>query len=859
MIPVALRLRNFMCYREGLPPLEFGDIHLACLSGPNGAGKSALLDAITWALWGRARGRTDDDLISTGANEMEVEFEFLLEGTPYRVRRQRERAQRGGAGAGKKSGRTRLELEAFGPLGWRSIAGENVPQTERRIVDLLRMDYETFVNSSFLLQGKADLFTLKPPAERKQVLADILGLAYYERLEERARERLRLEERRVQDLAIALEALERQLARQEELERAKEQAAQDVARWQEELDRQWRALEEVRARMSELEAQRLHLTETEKRRTRLKSEVEQLRARCAQQQERVEAARRILEKAPEIEAAYMHFRQLQERNEELSRMAGQRLALAEQVRELEQAIERERSRYVTEREVLRRQIAEREHRLRERPQLLERLNRLAQQLEQAQELEQQRTALQAEERARMETIQTLRAECQRLREEMSLLREKLALLAEGEANCPLCQSPLGAEGLERVRRSYEAEDKEKRDLYRAREAAAQQEEKEIARLRGKLQELEEQLRGRSLLEQERAVLERMLAELEHLAQDQARDQAALASIENTLASGDFAHEARRALTAVRQELETLPYDRAEHDALRKELLRLRGIEAEYRQLTAARMQLEAEERLLGETRTALLEREDELQCVETQLQQLQEVLAEWAALQHRRQQLESAWKSAQLQLQRADQALGAALGELQQLERLDEERKEKERELKKRRDQVAIYQELLESLGKRGVQAMLIESAVPEIEQEANLLLRQMSDGEMSVQVAMQRVTQKGTVQETLDIHVSDLRGTRPYEMFSGGEKLRIDFALRIALSRLLARRAGARLQTLVIDEGFGSQDTQGREKLVEAIHSVEGDFEKILVITHLQELKERFPVRIEIERTEEGSRWTVV
>ena len=98
MIPVSLRLRNFLCYREGLPPLEFADLHVACLSGPNGVGKSALLDAITWALWGRARSRSDDALVAAGAQEMEVEFEFLLEGTPYRVLRRRDRATGRGQG-----------------------------------------------------------------------------------------------------------------------------------------------------------------------------------------------------------------------------------------------------------------------------------------------------------------------------------------------------------------------------------------------------------------------------------------------------------------------------------------------------------------------------------------------------------------------------------------------------------------------------------------------------------------------------------------------------------------------------------------------------------------------------------------
>jgi len=99
-----------------------------------------------------------------------------------------------------------------------------------------------------------------------------------------------------------------------------------------------------------------------------------------------------------------------------------------------------------------------------------------------------------------------------------------------------------------------------------------------------------------------------------------------------------------------------------------------------------------------------------------------------------------------------------------------------------------------------------------------------------------------------------DELGTRSYELYSGGESFRVNFAIRIALSKLLARRAGARLQTLVIDEGFGTQDAQGRERLVEAINSTKEDFERILVITHIEELKDAFPVRIDVFKTPQGS-----
>ena len=68
MIPIRLELENFLCYRQP-DPLDFSGIHVACLAGDNGAGKSSLLDAITWALWGRARARRDDELIHMGQGE----------------------------------------------------------------------------------------------------------------------------------------------------------------------------------------------------------------------------------------------------------------------------------------------------------------------------------------------------------------------------------------------------------------------------------------------------------------------------------------------------------------------------------------------------------------------------------------------------------------------------------------------------------------------------------------------------------------------------------------------------------------------------------------------------------------------
>ena len=211
------------------------------------------------------------------------------------------------------------------------------------------------------------------------------------------------------------------------------------------------------------------------------------------------------------------------------------------------------------------------------------------------------------------------------------------------------------------------------------------------------------------------------------------------------------------------------------------------------------------------------------------------------------------------------------------MEKLFEQKKKESGNLEKEQE---AFEQLALAFGKKGIQAMIIETAIPEIEDEANRLLDRLTGGRMRVRFETQRETKtlrrslpraesRGSGQangekvpgiiETLDIIISDEMGERPYENYSGGEQFRVNFAIRIALSKLLTRRAGAKLQFLVIDEGFGTQDLEGRTKIVEVLDTIKNDFEKILIITHLEELKEEFPVRIEVSKNSDGSTYEVI
>ncbi|MFH7243880.1 MAG: AAA family ATPase [Spirulina sp.] len=172
------------------------------------------------------------------------------------------------------------------------------------------------------------------------------------------------------------------------------------------------------------------------------------------------------------------------------------------------------------------------------------------------------------------------------------------------------------------------------------------------------------------------------------------------------------------------------------------------------------------------------------------------------------------------------------------------------------RQRQRVYQELALAFGRKGIQALMIEHVLPQLEAEANHILGRLSHHQLHLRFVTQRAS-KGRQDkriETLDILIADAQGTRPYETYSGGESFRINFALRLALARILAQRSGLALQLLIVDEGFGSQDPQGCDHLIAAINAIADDFACILAVTHIPHLREAFPTRLDITKTAQGS-----
>jgi len=842
VIPKKLSLTNFMCYRHA--EVDFAGIHVACLSGENGAGKSALLDAITWAVWGRSRARQDDRLIRLGGEEMAVEFTFELGGQSYRILRQRR--------AGKH-GTTRLDFQVRDGERWCSISENSVTLTEKKIVRLLRLDYDTFINSAFLRQGRADEFTIKTAAERKRVLSDILGLDRWAVYEERAKEKLRANQEEARAVELRLREIEQELERRPEYEMQLQAAQASVVKLSAEL-------QEIQSAYRRIENARMELRHLESQQNELAGHIAQLRQELSRQAEEQETRRRRLEsyeqllaQAEEIEAGYMAYQQaiaqeqaLEEKLRRLEELNSRRLEYDSQISQAERALQ-------VEQEMILRRITELESNLPGEELLSEyekaqgRISHLTQ-LSEARESSRDELDRINEERA------TLRTRNETLHAEMKELKEKIGQLEQAGAECPLCGRPLTEEHRLSLLERFQAEGRSRGDAYRANLARLKELAGQERLLKERLAQIDQALRELPALQRQTAALAERLEQGRKAAEAIAEARNLLAQVARRLQEHDYAHEARAGLAQVLDQAEALGYNRAAHETARQAIIEKRTFAEKHAQLALAQTQAEEE-------RAALQRAEENIQRLRKQVEYGERRLTELEqqAVMLKEQLRDAARIEAELQRVRGEEAaarqqLGAAQQRLEACKVLEGQRAEKLR----RRDELAleksIYEELKEAFGVKGVPAMIIEAVIPEIEAEANRLLERISRGRMHVRFDTQRETLAGEVRETLEIHIADELGTRPYENYSGGEQFRINFAIRIALSKLLARRAGTQLQTLVIDEGFGTQDNQGREQLVEAINAIQDDFACMLVVTHIDELRDAFPARIQVTRTPDGS-----
>ncbi len=862
MIPKKLRLKNFISYGDILQELDFDSFQVAVLTGENGAGKSSLIEAIPFCIWGKGREK-HTTLLRTGAKEACVEFEFELHNQIYRIKRILK---------ARNSQELEFAIYDHSIKDFRTLTTGQLEKTQAEIQRRVGITYETFTNSVFFAQGKADAFIKNGPTDRRRVLGEILGLVRYETLSEKAKEKAQTVRGQLESTLSRIGLLKSDTA---SLPSLRQQLQAQLAEEQEAQT----ALQQVESSLCSLEAELRLLQQKEQELAVLNAETSALQQRITQTRQiihqttsEISSIETRLQKRDMILEQLRTYELLKQEVEQLDQLCLRAQALKERISAHEidykthlTRLESEKKSSQAQLDKLRQSVAERQWQLGRKPTLLENHTQLQINITKLRDTIGGIPELESKIHNISAKILDLKSELNSVQYQMNIIAEKGKKFKALGDTCPTCLSPIDESHKEHILSTYRADYLALQAQKRQREDELNTLEQTYAQLQTEYHSLKHKERELNDLLLQSARLCTELEKLETIEQELQQFQSDICTHEERLKETEQAFEQLALLKAeidtLRNELSNISYDPNLHQ---KKKLQLSTFDALPQQLAS----LEHDANRKAVLTQELAKHQLELTSLEQQVTEKQNALA---ALQHAlkaKMHLESQQQTLLQSKRQCETRLRNATSQRLALEASIKEKEDKvsllktlEAESASQKEVFELYRILQEAYSVKGIQEMLIEKAIPEIERLANELLARLTRNSFSLSIETERQNQRGHTVQTLEILISDANGNlRPYETFSGGERFRIDFSLRLALSKYLATISGTPIKMLVIDEGFGTQDQAGLAAMIDTMNQVSDDFEKLILITHLEEMKDAFPARIVVHKDPlNGSHFEVI
>ncbi|MFO7893463.1 MAG: SMC family ATPase [Longimicrobiales bacterium] len=771
-----LKLTNFRQHAD--TEIDFAS-GVTGIIGPNGAGKSTLLEAVAWAIYGAPAARGTNETIRFARAEprstVRVELEFGLVGHDYRVVR------------------TLTAADVYLDGDERPVATSIRGATDY-LQQRLGMTKDEFFNTYFTGQKELQFLAQMGPTERGRFLAQVLG---YERLrlaQERARARRN-------DLRHEIDGLKQAMADpsslRAELEAARGQREEvrekvDALRSSEETARS--ALEEVTPKWEAIQASQERASKLEHEREMAVREVE--------------AAKRAVEKAREELASLAGAeKELEGLREELEPLP----SLTEEVRALGALAQQHARRepLAAQVEELKKELAEGEKRLEKLGQAPEYVERFRGELDELKaSLAEAEQAAERERDAWQQDRQEVRTRLQTYKDRTSELQQQLDQLRDAgpEGTCPTCGRPL-----------HDHYSQVLTDLEDEWESLVQ-DGKWLKKREGQLEKKPD-----ALAEAERARTE-LQARIEDRQKKLNRSEQAVEE------AGKLTNELERkrgTLAAKEKELAAIPADyRPEiHAAKEKRLEALREVERRATRLEAAvsrKQKLEEERAEADERRAAAEERgteiREELESLDFDRERFETLKREHEAAAAAVQKTAVELTAAQGQLERAEDRLAAAEKGRARYEEQKESLDAMETERRLNTELDAAFNQLRVDLNAR---------VRPELSELASAFLTDITAGRYT---ALE-------IDESYNVLVLDEGEEKP--VISGGEEDIANLVLRLAISQMIAERAGHPLNALILDEVFGGLDVARRDNVIQLLHGLTGRFEQVILITHIESIRE--------------------
>lgn len=967
MIPIRLEIQDFLSYR-GHHELDFVGIHVTSIVGPNGSGKSALLDAISWVLFGRSRehsivgrktNKQRDSVINDSAEFCEVSLEFEVEGNRFLVNRAIDRGKGG----------WRIQFKRLTASGEENIREKG--KIEPIIEHELGVTYDVFFSSSFITQGDSSRFMGASVAKRLELLSDILDLSAYDKCLTETKNQAKDVDGKYRLLESKAEELREESSNIEELERELDRATSERKKLDEQLSELSKKVETTNNQLLHLGHTLDEIAQKKEKQMRLSSELTELKTTAEKISAVIKTHNTILSDADIIEKGYADYQRIRVSLDELNEKKRKHEDIRHKIDTLNTRIQVEEGKLKARLESLQsrsdelnayvsdnrdapdrlRDIASRRDTLKGIRTKLDEINSktketetriesardtrtdLTSQIDQLlvdadlSDIDKAKETLDYIENTLIDELNQIKAELNSSKSSIAdnqnqlsslstaieHIKEELKLLNSKEGGrCPLCSSELSDDSalqlIDDKQRQLDVSVSQRHTLKKSSVELKKHEQLTSERMK----ELESTKHKKSILKQivslESRIIEiessiaksdeelnKLHTEAQAINDDNKEllgcsdrletDYVNLSSILNTLAekkveletvcaklehtklsinSRSFCVSERDEVNRLTEELEKVDFDTAIFQEVSNDEKRLRSYVDKKNELDLSRERLESAEKELGRN----IERQEQ---IEKEVSALTEITKDEpqirASLEESRTAFDKLTSERNSVSANRDEAIRVVQSKSTTVISA-REASEKLKEVSSQLQTLEIEAEMLGRLkvmfGREGIPSQILEGVVPQLEDVANDILERISKGRhhgeaMRMRFELTRESVSGKRNTALDIILSDGENERPYELFSGGERFRADFAIRLALSHILARRSGRRLRMLVIDEGFGTQDDEGVSALIDAIHDVSADFEKVLVVSHVDEIKNQFDRQISVWKDGEGSHFRLV
>jgi DNA repair protein SbcC/Rad50 len=791
----ALRLQNFRQHVDTLIEFENG---LTGIIGPNGAGKSTILEGIAWALYGNTVARGNKDSIKYHAAppraSVRVELDFDLGAHRYRVVR----------------GLTSAEVFVDGSA---APAANSIGTVGQLIEQKLGMTSREFFTTYFTGQKDLAAMAAMGPADRGRFLSRVLGYDRLQRAQELARQKRN-------EVIAVLRAMSQTMADTEQLAadvqttqllvRVSESALATATRALADADTalavtepRWRAAERARVADTELHTA---IIRAEARVESAVRDAERAHAAVAESHQVASGLAGVLVQLAPLTALRSELQQLEER----SRASARRQALVEEIVRLTAAVDLATARL---------------QQLATAPTLRAEAHAALQDARVA--------AAGAAEAATARRTDWVRdrqeAETRRsqLREQFAEIKSQRDTLAElgPDAPCPTCTRPLGA--------NFATLLEELDDKLEALRVDGQYYKQRLEQLVAEPDDLKVLDAARADVEHALKALERRELKIEQALKEQSEKERELAAI---VAQRD---ERQRAVAELSAE-----YDAAHHTVVRDTVATLAALELRHAaaksvadDLPLRSLRLTESEQALAAMRAALDAAKDARTKQGFSNEQHAEALRAWEAATHRRQEAAVVRAGAESDAGNAAAALARALSAAEQAAKMREQQLLLENERRVHDELDASYGELRTELNAR---------LRPELGEIAGSFLTDLTDDRYN------------EFELDEDYEIILIGGGVPRQVISGGEEDLANLVLRLAVSQLIAERSGQPFSLLVLDEVFGSLDEQRRSNVVELLRRLQDRFEQVIVITHIDGVRDGLDRVFEVSVDEQTGRAVV-